>query len=364
MKICYVISGDLWGGAEEQAFSLIQEIAENTEHSLDVITFNHGLLVERLQQIGIKAKVIDEKKSNAFVLFWKIFLFLRGRQVDVLHAHGMKEHLLSGLAGRLVSVKRIVRTFHGRGLLSSVVKKNVDKFSTVFLVDRIVAVSSELATYLIFCGFNQKKIKVIRNGINVDGLRKAIQASSKGETFPPKSDSFVFGVVGRLVPVKGHQFFFTAFKQLVENGYDVRLLVLGDGALEEEFRVSIHEMGLAEHVFLLGFVENPLDYVVGFDAFVMPSLNEGIPLAILEAMALGVPVIASRVGGIPEVVDDKRTGLLVEPKSVDGLYRACLQLLTNPELRQDLARQAGEHVQSEFSASKTVQETLLLYTEP
>lgn len=363
MKILYVISGDLWGGAEEQAFSLIKEITDTTEHSVEIITFNHGLLTERLQHIGISANVIDEKKCNSFVLFWKIFLFLKGRQVDVLHTHGPKEHFLGGLAGRLTSVKRIVRTFHGRGLLSSGVKKNIDRFSVLFLADRVVAVSAELASYLISCGFDEHKINVIKNGVNIQALKKKIQRRSQKIQKHPGGNSFVFGVVGRLVPVKGHKYLFSAFKQLLEKGCNVTLLVLGNGPLEKEFRTVVRDMDIAEHVFLLGFVENPLDYVVDFDVFVMPSLNEGIPLALLEAMGLGVPVIASGVGGIPEVIDDGRTGLLVEPKSVDELYSSCLRLYEDPDLQKELAGRARAHIKNEFSARKTMQETLHLYAD-
>ena len=361
MKICYVVSGDLWGGAEEQAFSLIKEIVENTDHSVDVITFNDGLFARRVQQIGVDVQVIDEKANNAFMLFRKIFFSLKGRSVDILHAHGLKEHLLAGLAGRAASVHRIVRTFHGRGMLSSSLKKNIDKFCSSFLADTLIAVSSELASHLVSRGFSDKKIKIIRNGINVDSLKENIHALPRDKQHFADETTFIFGVVGRLVPVKGHRYLFAAFKRLLENDCIVRLLVLGNGPLEQEYRNAVRDMGITEQVCFLGFVDNPLDYVVDFDAFVMPSLNEGIPLALLEAMGLGVPVIASRVGGIPEVVNDGSTGLLVEPQSVDGLYNACLRLFRDADLRKGLATRAEKHIKDDFSAGKTVQETLALY---
>lgn len=361
MNICYIISGDLWGGAEEQSFSLIKDISASSEHDIHVITFNHGLLSEKLSLLDIPVYTVDESRNSALMIFLKILYFFKKKSFDVVHVHGFKENFLGGIAARVLNTKVILRTFHGRGLLSSPSVDFIEKFNCFFLTHKIITVSQELQTYLISRGVSDKKIKVIRNGIDLDRITGDIKNNSIRASLSIASNSLLLGVVGRLVRVKGHNYLFYCLKKMLDSGYHVTLLVLGDGSLEEEYKKLIQQIGISDYVRFLGFVENSLHYIASFDLLVMPSLNEGIPMSLLEAMAMGVPVIASRVGGIPEVIEDESTGILVEPKNVEELYQACARLASDERLRKKIASNAMKHIRTKYSSVKSAQNTLQLY---
>ncbi len=204
------------------------------------------------------------------------------------------------------------------------------------------------------------RVITVRNGIDVDDF-----ADESGST--PRSPqtgsrgSFVIGTAARLVPGKGLEGLLDAIAQLHAQGVRCELRVAGDGSLRSPLAHLSERLNVAASVTFLGHVHDMRDFYRRLDMFVLPSSSEGLPLSLLEAMAAGVPVVASHVGGIPEVIVDGVHGLLVEPDNPSALIAAMKRLATDPGLRHELACAAAARVASEFTAARVAREVTRVY---
>ena len=167
-------------------------------------------------------------------------------------------------------------------------------------------------------------------------------------------------MIGRLVPQKGHRYFLLALKELLTQ-IKTKSLIVGSGPLESKLKELTKSLGLGNSVIFTGFRQDITNILQETDILVMPSLREGLPMILLEAMATGVPVIAARVGGIPEIIIDAETGLLVNPKDTLGLSRAIKRLIEDKDLRLRLSNNAKKMIDSEFNISNMVNKTESLY---
>jgi glycosyltransferase involved in cell wall biosynthesis len=286
--------------------------------------------------------------------------FFRENRVDVVHTHGYKANLLCGCAAKL-SGAHVVKTEHG-GLepveafarIKLSLNLGLDRLMTPYLVDRIVYVSRDIRRR------NGKHYERMHGDVIYNGIPCPPEAPYER---PPEIDpsAFNLGIVGRLTAVKGHIHLLRALKEL--STLNVRLYVLGDGELRSKLERFSQENGLAGRVSFLGFRDNLADYLRSLDALVMPSLHEGFPYAMLEAAYWGLPLIASRVGGIREVLRDRHECLLVEPRNVRQLADAIATLHGDGKLRARLGQTARRHVLNNFRADAMGQKYLAAYEQ-
>jgi len=164
------------------------------------------------------------------------------------------------------------------------------------------------------------------------------------------------GIVGRMVPIKGHRNFLQAASEVLRSCSNVRFVLVGDGGLRREMEMECRQLGITEAVTFLGWRRDLDKIYADLDLVVMSSLNEGTPVSLIEAMAAGKAVIATKVGGIPDVVEDGTTGLLVPPKDPKALAGAILRLLNDDDLRRSLGERAGASVYPKYDVSRLVQE--------
>ena len=364
MNICHIVSGDLWGGAEAQSFQFIIDLCKMSGLSISVIVFNEGILSRKLIAYGINVCIVDESSNCVVVMIKKITSELRRKQVDIVHFHGFKENFLGGIAARLLGLKGLVRTHHGRGVLNSKsINKYIEKINSFFFADKIIAVSSELGGFLCSSVLheNQNKICVVRNGINLTSLDVTKSVVDVRDELNIPADVVVIGTTGRLVREKGHEYLIHATKKIIEKGHNVILVILGNGYLLENDMIIVRELDLSNYVLFPGFVNNVIDYVNIFDLFVMTSISEGIPIALLEAMGLGKPVVVTAVGGIPEVINDKVNCVLIPPANSDVCADVCCELIENSYFRHKLAEYAREHIKKNFLSVHSAQKTKKIY---
>jgi len=261
---------------------------------------------------------------------------------DVMVSHRFKPLDLMLKLNKKLNIPRCINVVHGFG--------DFDRFyrrATLrrYLDERwrFVAVSNPVKDYLLDlkCGFNDSNVRVIKNAIDIDkavtGLLSKVEARLR---LGLDSTDYVFGTIGRLVKVKGHAHLLKAFSQTLLRLPDAKLVIIGDGGLRDELNKEVEQLGLSGKVVMVGHVESAYQLMSALDVFVLPSLEEGFGLVLLEAMVAKLPIIASKVGGIPDVVGDS-LGMLVEPADVGGLAQA---MISTSELSEEQRSEEGEQM--------------------
>lgn len=360
MNICHVISGDLWAGAEVQAYSLIKSLSKSPDVNILVVTFNKGVLSERIAKEGIAIHVLDESQKNILGLGWALFSLLKNSKVDIVHVHGFKEALVSLISRKFLKFK-LIRTHHGIGMLDGGLKYRVIEMINASFVDQEIAVSSDLRDCLISFGNKSRKIQVVHNGLFLD---EVVPTEPKCETIARLNidpDDIVIGTLGRLVHVKGYKYFLEGAYEILKDNSNVTFIIAGDGPLFDELKEYAEKLGIYDKIKMLGFRQDVYNIIHACDIFVITSLHEGLPTVLLEAMYLGRPVIATKVGGIPEVINDKFNGILIPPKEPIVFAIACLELIKNHDLRLQLAERAKSDVIANYSAERVMKETKKIY---
>ncbi|WHZ29216.1 MAG: hypothetical protein OJF51_004017 [Nitrospira sp.] len=355
IRVCHVAVADLWAGAEVQLKSLIAELARMPDIDLSVVLFNGGRLEKELLHYGIPVEIFPEKDWSSIRIGTALRRYFGQKRFDIVHTHKYKDTILAAPLARWAGVPHVVRTVHGLTEPFSGVNawkmafyESVERRVHEQYVSTLLAVSSEIERRLRRTGATD--VVCIRNGIELNALPDGSMRSAKRKAFGVTDDVCVIGSVGRLTPVKGFPHLIKAVQLLTEQGLCVKLWLVGDGILNQELCRLAQDLGIAERVVMLGHREDTYELLQAMDMFVLSSLHEGIPMALLEAMAVGLPVIATRVGGIPEVIEDRVSGILVEPGDPNGLALMCRRLMHDTASAERLGQAARARVEERFSA--------------
>lgn len=368
IRVCHVAMGDLWAGAEVHLATLVGDLITRTNVEVSVVIFNDGKLAHELSKRGVPVIIFPEIKWSARVILRELVALCRRHQFHVLHTHKYKDNILGTLAAWRAGIPVVVRTVHGasepfRGMQAGRIAayEVLDRIALSKGADRIVAVSSNLAGNL-RKAYGDKKVVQIHNGIDLQRTTLRPAGETKALLGIPE-DHYVIGTVGRIMPVKGHKYLLRCAQLLLRNRRDIQVVIVGDGPLQYELAQLASELGVERNVHFLGHRDDIDDLIRVMDIFVLPSLHEGIPMVVLEAMALARPIVASKVGGIPEVVHDGMQGLLVAPADPNALAQACMKLLEDRDLANRFGEAARIRVQQEFSAEAMGARTYQLYRE-
>jgi glycosyltransferase involved in cell wall biosynthesis len=287
--------------------------------------------------------------------------------VQILHSHRYKENLLAALLARRCDVPVLVRTQHGlpepcAGFkhLKQAVIQGVDRFVARRATDRVISVSPEM-TRRLSAWLDPEKIVTIPNGIDFEDIHSALTVEEAKERLGIPQDCCVLGTAGRLEPVKRLDIFLAAAQQIALRFPQTRFVIAGDGSEEARLRAQAQVEGIRDKVLFLGHRHDICDVLRAFDLLVLSSDHEGLPMVLLEALGLGVPVVARSVGGVPEVVQDGANGLLVDSADPGALAEACGRLLADGALRRRLAEAARPSIIERFSAANTAARVAELY---
>lgn len=371
LRICHIASGDLWAGAEVQAAQLLMELKKDPALHVKAILLNKGQLYDRLVASGINTHLLDEGVLSSFEIARRLYHFNKRWRPDVVHTHRYKENCLGGLAAAFSNVPVIVHTVHGvqealagwenvkwrcYSLVSSQITRKV--------ASGLIGVSVEISS-LLRGKFKNTRVVCIRNGIMDGVLAGADELSITREQIGIVGPAFVVGAVGRLSPVKGIEYLLKAVSLLVhEQGIrSIQGVIIGGGPLQNTLEELTCELGITGHIRFLGERHDVQSLLGLLDVFVMPSLHEGIPVALLEAMRAGCPVIASAVGGIPEVIRDGKEGMLVPSKDPKSLAQAIGAMYASAPDRMRFRRAGIERVAAEFGIERMALRTKEFYRD-
>lgn len=359
VEVCHIISGDLWAGAEVMAFHLLKGLTKYRDLGLSTILLNEGRLAEELRGLKIPVVVIDENKESFFQIFLAIKKALNRRPPDVIHSHRYKENIFAYLFSKTKKRVKLIATQHGLPELEdgnrSLKHRLISKLNYLMLskwFQNIAAVSKDIQRVFVDqYGFSEDKVKVIHNGIEIL------------ETIPGKREkgTFSIGSSGRLFPVKDYPFMVEIANEVFKKTDGIRFELAGDGPEMAKIHDVIQKYGLEKVFGLWGFVKDMPAFYQELDLYLNTSLNEGIPISILEAMAYGIPVIAPDVGGLKEILKDGVEGFLIEGRNPKDFAEKCLELYLNKPLRNQMAFAVREKVLQEFSIGRMAEEYYNLY---
>lgn len=367
IKVCHLISGDLWAGAEVQMYTLAQSLAADPRISLSAIVLNDKELARKLREIPIEITVIDESKYGFREIVAQASQALQGKSIDILHSHRYKENILAAMLKKRLGIKYAVQTVHGASEPMSGIRKAkarlyemINRYYSRRYFDKIIAVSGDLENQL-KTKYQPGRLINIHNSVNHTNLKITKERAELLREFNIESDSIVIGTAGRMVPIKGYEIFLEMAKLIAAESPKARFLLVGNGPLLNDLKRRASTLGLTNQVIFPGFRTDIPDILNALDIFVISSHHEGIPMIVLEAMALNLAVVSTAVGGIKEIIEPGTSGLLAEPSSPKALAEKCLQIINDPALRRRLQAAAGKRIENEFSASIQKQRLIELY---
>lgn len=290
---------------------------------------------------------------------------LQERRPAVVDAHNVQSQFWSFLATRLVRHPTLVATVHSQYRQEQQGRRRAGPYELVLkLLARagtsFIAVSDSVHDYLLGTGVGAERLAVVCNAVEVAGTA-ALDRGSIRRDLGLDADEFVAVTVARVTPIKGHRVFLEALGQLDDGAARIRWLVVGDGPAQDELTRRAVEIGVSERIRWLGFRGDVPALLHASDACVLPSLSEGLPLALLEAVGQGVPVLATRVGAVPELFEHGTTARLVSPDDPAGLARELRWLLAHPVEREELARAARQALAERLDVTAMVRGTLAAY---
>ena len=369
VSICHVAVGDLWAGAEVQLKVLLSKLVRRAEMNLSVVLFNEGRLEKEIGSLGIPVRVFPENRWGSGKIFLELVREFKKSNIRIVHTHKYKDTILAAPAAKLCGIPHVVRTVHGlrepfEGLQAFKMScyEAIERTVHRYCVDSIIGVSSQIESKYKAEG-QVSRVACIRNGIDLEGKSVQRDRWRTRKDLGVDSETCLIGTVGRLTPVKGIPYLLDAARILLRQGENVKVLVVGDGSIRQDLLAQAGNLGVGERVVFLGHREDTDALLQALDIFVLPSLSEGIPMALLEAMAAARPIVASRVGGIPEIIEDGVDGYLVEPMDVNNLAERCRRLIESPDVARKMGEQGRVRVEREFSATAMADRVVSVYKE-
>ena len=363
MRVLHLISSGGMYGAEAVILNLSEELNCSGAHQSVLGVFAHPdqpvpKVYEIARQRGIEAHLVC-CRGQADVSVPGSFRSLAERVgADVVHTHGYKADIYAAVAwrGRRPGLVSTCHTWYDNDLALRLYGA-ADRWM-LRRFDGVVAVSDDVRGRLLAAHVRGDRIQLIQNGVAVEPF---VTAGEKRTRKPGLNGSVRLGLVGRLAPEKGIDLFLTAAHQLIQRYPEARFSIAGDGPDGEALKQQAKQLGITENVSFLGRQEDMPDFYAGIDILVSSSRQEGLPVALLEGMASALPVVATRVGAVPEAVADGWTGVLVAPDDPTALADGIAPLLRDPGLRARMGQAGQQRIVEEFSAARMTEEYLALY---
>lgn len=369
-KVGLFITKGVWGGASKYVYALATNLPKD-RYDVFVITGSGNTLKERLEAKGIRTYVIENLKRDISILseiraLISLFRILSKEKPEVLHLSSPKAAGLGSFAGRMLFIPKIIQTVHGftwnedRGAVS---KTLIVFFTwlTMLFCHKTIVLGKREERQAKSLPLVREKVMLIPNGIEKTDFksrmeaRKALFAHIGGEA---TDTVFLIGTIAELHKNKGLEYAIAALSKIQQQ---FLYFILGEGEEKEKLQKAIKENGLENKVFLLGFVEHANTYLKAFDVFLLSSIKEGLPYVILEAGTASLPVISSALGGIPDVIKNNESGILVTPKKPGEITRAVEYLLENPDKQKIYGQSLQKKVETEFSIEAMLEKTQNLY---
>jgi glycosyltransferase involved in cell wall biosynthesis len=343
-------------GAEQMIMTLITALDRESFDvrlaALEKKRVSSTAIVAAARAAGFEAVTLPCRGRLDWGAIQELKSLVEDQRIEILHCHEPKSRLYGAIVSRMTGVP-MVATHHlwtGQNLRTRLVEL-IDA-AVLHSCQRVVAVSSSVAESMRRVLISSSRIEVIPNGIDLSGFRDAQQNNEVRASLGIPPGLPVIGAVGRLDIQKAHERLIEAARKISDAGQDAIYLIVGEGVERLRLESLVRSLGLSDRVLLPGYKSDIRPFLAIMDLFVLPSRREGTPMALLEAMAMRKPVVATAVGGVPDVLTDGIDGIMLPESSVNGLSDALLRLLRDPALARRIARNGRRRVETEFSSRR------------
>lgn len=367
-KVLHVISAYDIFGAEKNVIREVELLSRSGIDSMVALIQKDPRcpFVDKIEKMGIPYRHFVSRSRFDLTPAVSIRDFIEEWRCDIVHSHKYKADIISLMAARRSSIP-VVSTAHGwcSEDLKARFYETMQAISWNFF-DKLICVCESYKKLIRCYGVPEERIIVNHNGIIADDYLLTDPAATRSgfrKKYGIPEGHFAAGIIGRLSVEKGHRFFIEAAVRVLKTEKNTIFVIIGSGLEDAALRGMIRDYGIESNVRLIGYVDDMRTVYSGLDAVVMPSLREGLPNTLLEAMIFEKPVIASRVGGIPEVVENGVDGILVPPMDVGAIYTALVGLIRDPSLRGSLGRRAREKVLAKFDFRKRTERMIRIYDD-
>ncbi|HOX54459.1 MAG: glycosyltransferase [Candidatus Omnitrophica bacterium] len=356
---------DLSIGGVEELLRIIAMGLNREKYNVYVCCIEEGgQTAKELMEAGIKVDILGMKSYHNLFNILRLKKYIKERKIDIIHSHMYFANTFGRIAALLAGTPVLISTsystyyeFKRRNILMI---NFLSKFT-----DRIIAASNSIKEFAV----KQQRIpadkfQVIYDCASTDKFSKHVDSFAVKRALGIDSDYQVVGCVARLNEVKGHAYLIRAAKEVLKNNPRIKFLLVGDGPLRQELEQLSVQLGIKDNVIFVGSRRDIPEMLAAMDIFVLPSaLREGCPLSILEAMAMSKPVVASRLGGIPEEIEDGKSGILVPPKDSAALADAIIKLLSDKNLSVTMGKAGRKIFEEKFSKEVMLNKLESLYDE-
>lgn len=367
VAVCHLASGDRWAGAEAQIATLLRALARREEFRLYAILLNEGQLAGELRNAGIEVRVIPENDISFFSIVGEASHFLLGKEVEILHSHRYKENLVAVTLAWRCHIPCVVRTQHGMPEPFTGIRRwkqaflqCLDRFVARHATDCVVSVSDEMRNQLARF-VDPGRIRTIHNGLDGGWVHSKLSRKDAKLRLGIQETSWLVGTAGRLDPIKRHDIFLAVAQQISRHNPDARFLIAGEGTDKARLAEVARKLGVLDRVLFLGHRDDIYDVLRALNVFLLCSDHEGLPMVLLEALHLGVPVVARQVGGIPELIENGVNGILVNSSEPEALAAVCLKVLQSDPIGKLMQAGGVDRGRSKFSADHSAAEMASLY---
>ena len=371
-KIAYLIDGLSMGGAERLMVPMLEHLSRSHfEPFVCALQSKEGnLMANEIRSLGVPVECLDIKHLRDWDAVPRLVRYLKGIDADLVHTQLEAANILGNISSKLLHLPSVC-TVHVMPSLDVKTKtklhQRVEWFALRHFCNHVLAVSEEARQYHIYISRTPaEQVTTLYNGIDLSTFlnfdrareRAAVRAELR---IPP--DASVLVTVAVLRPQKGIQFMIRALPAILASNPKAYYLVVGDGPHREALLEEARKAGVEKQVIFAGMRKDVSRMLAAADIFVLPTLTEALPTVLAEAMAARLPIVATSVGGIPEMIVNRLNGLLVEPEDLNGLARASNHLLTYPEKRADMAAEGWKVVNQKFSIERQVEQLKTLYLD-
>ena len=365
MKIFYLITDLEPGGAENLLLEFCKYISkEEFDISVGYLKGKGGLK-KIFKKAGIRVFDLNMRTRIDVFCLLRLAGFIKSEKFDIVHTHLIDADIFGFFAAKIAGIRRIVSTKHNTDDFRK--KRTIPMLLDTFVGNKVsmnIAVSNSVREFLIkYQKIKPEKIEVVYNGINIEKFlpRKNKEKAKTGLGLNPKDH--VIGLIGRFEKQKGHVYLVEAASKIISDIENVHLVFLGEGSLKKSIQGEVERLKLKSQVTFLNLREDVAAVLNAMDILVLPSLWEGLGMVLLEAMAAGVPVLASDVDGIREAVVNNQTGILVPPADSGKLAEQVLALLKDEYLRCTLSKNGRDFVEEKFNINKFVNKMESIYQQ-
>ena len=357
MRIVHLNSEKGWRGGEAQLVLLAKGLKKKG-HEQWIGGHLKGRLIEEAKKEGFQTYGLNLSFEFDLVAIWNLVRILKTCQVDVLHMHTPRAITIGGIASKIANVKvNIISRRVDFSLRNNLLRKIKYQWG----IDRIIAISHAIKRTLVCDGIRPQIVDVIQDGIDLDRFDSRSSGVAFRTEIGVSEKAPLMGMIAHFADHKGHRYLIEAAEILVRKIPDAHFVLVGEGELKDAIQVQTQKLGLEKTITFTGFRNDIPNILASLDLFVLSSHLEGLCTSLMDAMVMSLPIVATRAGGIPEVVEDGVTGLLVPAKNPEKLAAAMTRLIEDESLRVQYGRAGRRRVESLFGAEAMVSMTEALY---